>query len=102
MTIFTYCQVRKSFFVALAVMVTGLFILKFSSADNYMAHAQKQGQSVITLKNIYRSVSKKSFTAVKSKTLNAEPKKITYYKDRGSYYDLNTIAFEEYTSGSGK
>jgi len=83
-------------------MLTGLLILKFSSAGNYMAHAHKQGQSVITLKNIYRSVSKKSFIAVKSKAFRAEPKKITYNKDKSSHYDQNIITSEEYSSGFRK
>jgi hypothetical protein len=96
MTIFTYCPVRKPFFVALAVMVSGLFILKFSSANNYTACTEKQGQSVITLKNIYSSFTKKSFTDVKIYQWTSEIKALTAIKS-------NTFSnVEKMTPPSGK
>jgi hypothetical protein len=78
MTNFTYCSLRKSFFIALAVMVSGLFVLRFSSANNYTARTENQGQSIVTLKNIYRSASERSSAGLRALEWKAGIKKVTY------------------------
>ena len=95
MTIFTYCPVRKPFFVALAVMVSGLFILKFSSANNYTACTEKQGQSMVTLKNIYRSITEKSFAGIKALEWKTDIKKITYHTENYFPGDKNITTKEQ-------
>ena len=65
-------------------MVSGLFILKISSANNYTARTENQGQSIVTLKNIYRSASERSSAGIRALELKTGIKKITYRT--GNYF----------------
>ncbi|MEP7169080.1 MAG: hypothetical protein ABI855_06875 [Bacteroidota bacterium] len=81
MTIFTYYPVRKPFFISLTMMVSCFFILKFSSPNNITSCYEKQGASMVALKNMYRSIKEKSFTGIKTLESKTGIKEITYYSE---------------------
>jgi hypothetical protein len=80
MTMFTYCSNKNYFFIALAVMFTGLILLKFSCGNNYAGTPVIDGQSVITLKNIYSSFTKKNFTEAREYQWTPKTKTLTAIK----------------------